>query len=63
MKASSTVLKTGGVGDDLAEFNQEEHRDPFDRLLLATALVEGVTMISSDENFPLYVPLIRLIEA
>lgn len=41
----------------------EEHRDPFDRLLLATALVEGITMISSDENFPLYVPLIRLIEA
>ncbi|KAF0092797.1 MAG: twitching motility protein PilT, partial [Hyphomonadaceae bacterium] len=37
------------------------HRDPFDRLLLATALSENMTIISSDANFKLYVPQIQLI--
>ena len=41
----------------------DEHRDPFDRLLLATALSEGVSIISADKNFRLYVPTIRLVEA
>ncbi|GAB3640051.1 type II toxin-antitoxin system VapC family toxin [Spirosoma arcticum] len=41
----------------------DDHRDPFDRLLLATALVEKVAVISSDEKFRLYVPIIRLIDA
>ena len=31
-----------------------EHRDPFDRLLLATAFSENIPMVSSDENFELY---------
>jgi len=31
-----------------------EHRDPFDRLLLATALSENIPIISSDGNFELY---------
>lgn len=35
------------------------HRDPFDRLLLATAWVEGLTVVSSDRQLRLYdVPLI-----
>jgi PIN domain nuclease of toxin-antitoxin system len=32
----------------------EQHRDPFDRLLLATSLAENVTLISIDNNFNLY---------
>ena len=31
-----------------------EHRDPFDRLLLATAFSENIPIISSDENFRFY---------
>ena len=30
------------------------HRDPFDRLLIATAIAEGMTFISADENIPNY---------
>jgi PIN domain nuclease of toxin-antitoxin system len=30
------------------------HRDPFDRLIAATALVEGLKMVSSDPLFDLY---------
>ncbi|NJA05567.1 type II toxin-antitoxin system VapC family toxin [Methylococcaceae bacterium WWC4] len=37
------------------------HRDPFDRLLLATAFTENMPMISADENFAVYPPQIQLI--
>ena len=30
------------------------HRDPFDRLLIAQALVEGMTLVSNDGNFAQY---------
>jgi len=30
------------------------HRDPFDRLLIATALSEQMTLITADENSPKY---------
>ena len=30
------------------------HRDPFDRLLITTAIAEGMTFISADENVPKY---------
>jgi PIN domain nuclease of toxin-antitoxin system len=30
------------------------HRDPFDRILIAQALEEGLTILSSDSKFPLY---------
>jgi PIN domain nuclease of toxin-antitoxin system len=30
------------------------HRDPFDRLLIATAMSEGMTFLSADENIPKY---------
>lgn len=39
-----------------------DHRDPFDRLLIATALVEELPIISADKNFKLYTPQIQLIE-
>jgi PIN domain nuclease of toxin-antitoxin system len=30
------------------------HRDPFDRLLIATAKAEGITILTADENIPKY---------
>ena len=30
------------------------HRDPFDRLLVATARVDGMTILTADENIPKY---------
>jgi len=30
------------------------HRDPFDRLIIATSLVEGMTIITADENMQKY---------
>jgi PIN domain nuclease of toxin-antitoxin system len=37
------------------------HRDPFDRLLLATAISENMPIISSDENFIYYQEQVQLI--
>ncbi len=39
-----------------------EHRDPFDRLILATALSETMPVVSADGNFRLYAAHIQLIE-
>jgi len=30
------------------------HRDPFDRLIIATAITEGMTLITADENIQKY---------
>ena len=50
----------------ISAYNQipffDNHKDPFDRLILATALSENLPVISADENFRLYVPQIQLIE-
>lgn len=32
----------------------DSHRDPFDRLLISTAVSEGLIVISADEKFKLY---------
>ena len=40
-----------------------DHRDPFDRILLATAFSEGIPIISSDENFELYSGYLKVIHA
>ncbi len=35
------------------------HRDPFDRMLIAQAMVEGLTIVTRDRHFPAYgVPLL-----
>ncbi|EAW44023.1 hypothetical protein N9414_22858 [Nodularia spumigena CCY9414] len=35
------------------------HKDPFDRMLIAQALVEGLTIITVDQKFKFYdVPLL-----
>lgn len=40
---------------------KEDHRDPFDRLLIATSIEEGAAIITADEKFNLYVDLIKVI--
>ena len=39
----------------------EQHRDPFDRLILATALTENWPVISADEKFQLYNDIVEII--
>ena len=39
-----------------------EHRDPFDRLLIATAISENMFLLSADSKFNLYVPQLQLIQ-
>jgi PIN domain nuclease of toxin-antitoxin system len=41
----------------------EDHKDPFDRLIIATALSENLPLISADEKFKNYDSVITLIEA
>jgi PIN domain nuclease of toxin-antitoxin system len=38
-----------------------DHRDPFDRLLVATALAEDMSIVSADSHFPQYAPLVSVI--
>ncbi|GAB4042813.1 hypothetical protein GCM10028774_56130 [Spirosoma jeollabukense] len=40
----------------------EDHRDPFDRLLIATAFADSLTLISDDSKFNQYMPYITLIQ-
>lgn len=40
----------------------EEHRDPFDRLILATAYCKKMPIISADGNFKIYDTIISLVE-
>lgn len=39
----------------------EDHRDPFDRMLLAIALYEQIPIISSDEKFERYKSLVPVL--
>ena len=39
----------------------EQHRDPFDRLILATAFAENMIIITADEKFKLYEDLVETI--
>ena len=41
----------------------EDHRDPFDRQILAIALHESLTIMSADRKFNFYTSIINLIEA
>jgi hypothetical protein len=40
---------------------QQEHKDPFDRFLIAIAKQESLTIITTDVKFKLYLPLIQII--
>jgi PIN domain nuclease of toxin-antitoxin system len=39
----------------------EDHRDPFDRLLITTAIEENATILSADEKFKLYADLVPVL--
>ena len=39
----------------------ENHRDPFDRLLVATAISENLAVVTIDEKFDLYKDIITII--
>jgi PIN domain nuclease of toxin-antitoxin system len=39
----------------------DNHRDPFDRLLIATAFKESIPIITADTNFNLYSKIISII--
>ena len=39
----------------------DDHRDPFDRMMLATALAEEVAIISSDGKFQRYHDIVTVI--
>ena len=41
----------------------EDHKDPFDRFILATAFFEGLTLISSDEKFKKYTDILTILIA
>lgn len=37
-----------------------DHRDPFDRMIIATAIAESLTIITADQKFDLYKNLINV---
>ena len=39
----------------------KDHRDPFDRLLIATAISENMSIVTRDEKFKNYIDLVNLI--
>ncbi len=39
----------------------EDHRDPFDRLLIATAIEEDAIVLSADEKFSLYADVVKVL--
>ena len=40
----------------------EDHRDPFDRLLIATAVAENCIMVSDDNKFDRYSSIVNVIQ-
>jgi PIN domain nuclease of toxin-antitoxin system len=54
-----TVINVDGTHIEYVEKLPLLHRDPFDRLLVATAATEGMTLITIDENIHKYdVPIL-----
>jgi PIN domain nuclease of toxin-antitoxin system len=43
--------------NQLDQLGQGHHRDPFDRMLVAQAMVEGVTLVTHDDIFDRYTSL------
>ena len=55
-----TVLPVKTAHLTALELLPQIHRDPFDRLLIATAIAEQMTIITADKNIEMYsVPHIR----
>lgn len=59
--ASFLELPVRGAHYEAAVALPEIHKDPFDRLLVAQALVEGLTLVTHDRMLAAYnVPMIRV---
>jgi PIN domain nuclease of toxin-antitoxin system len=54
------ILESHIIGYQYLPFN-EQHRDPFDRIIIATACTENFSIITSDPKFGLYDTLIQLV--
>jgi PIN domain nuclease of toxin-antitoxin system len=48
------ILSITGAHAQLAGDLPLHHRDPFDRMLIAQAMLEGLTLVSGDAVFPTY---------
>ncbi|WP_439584607.1 type II toxin-antitoxin system VapC family toxin [Dyadobacter bucti] len=65
-KSTSNQILTIGISDFHLITYQElpltgNHRDPFDRLIIATAIFENYTLISADPMFSLYSDHVEII--
>ncbi len=65
IKSTSNSLTTIEISHEhVIKYQQlplfEEHRDPFDRLIIATAVTEGFDIVSADPKFQLYLSLINV---
>lgn len=48
---------SGGIAASAGRLPRNpDHRDPFDRLLVWTAINDDFSLVSGDDDFPLYVP-------
>jgi len=56
------TLDHGAIAAYISIPVHSEHRDPFDRLIIATAKKNGLTLLSADEKFELYKDYISLIK-
>jgi len=56
--ASIEIKSIGILESHIVSYQQlplfEQHRDPFDRIIIVTAIVENLAVITSDQNFHLY---------
>ena len=48
------ILPTHAAAVAALPFPPNDHRDPFDRLIVAQAMVEGMTVISADQKLDAY---------
>src|SRR5688572_19039770 len=53
-RAGFDVLPIEVIHIEKTEQLPVHHRDPFDRMLVAQAMVEGATLVTRDPNIPLY---------
>lgn len=59
LEVGYTELAVNGVHAAAVDLLPPIHRDPFDRLLVAQAQVEGVTLLTADETVARYPGLVR----
>ncbi|WP_409013234.1 type II toxin-antitoxin system VapC family toxin [Dyadobacter sp. CY343] len=65
-KSTFNRITTVGISQDHTIFYQKlpifgNHKDPFDRMILATAITEGYQLISVDPKFRFYSTIVQVI--